>query len=652
MQLQNVFTPITISGIEIKNRIRMSPMALGYAEDGRSTERYARFFEERAIGGVGLISWAMWPYRTEHGYFPWVYDDKFIPGIKLVADTVHKHGTKLVGQLGTGYAWAFKDGPVEIVGPSGVSLLSRPSTPYRVGTPTNRQRLMERILTTEEIEEMVDGYGQAAGRLKKAGLDGVELMLGAGYTLARFLSGETNKRTDKYGGDLDGRLTVHREIIAAIRKYAGDFPVFVKISGAQFTKNGYTLEECANEICPRLEAMGVCAIDVVVGWHEAPLGMMSNSVKPGQFLYLAEGVKKKAKVPVIGGDRTNDLRDAERAIAEGKIDMLTLGRQLLSDPETCNKAKEGRFDDIRPCMCCCWCLETVDTPSICGVNPRCGRELIYEKEAAPQPKQVVVVGGGPSGMEAAVGALQRGHKVTLLEAGPQVGGALELASIAPHKQDAKNLLDFYRAQMAKGNLEVKTGVAATAQNVLDLQPDAVIVATGATPFIPNVPGITRPNVILAKDVLTGNKKVGETVVVVGGGMVGCEVAEFLVPKAKKIIILEMLPRIAGDVTRPLRFDLIMRLRRAGIQMESDLQVTRISEYGVWGVRRSFTHGPNEDFYECDTVVIAAGFKAPSGLTEELTVKDPLLPVFNVGDSNKPGNLKDAILAGFLAAREV
>ena len=650
MALERVFKPINICGMEIPNRIRMSPMALGYAEDGRTTERFARFFEERARGGVGLISWALCPYRTDHGYFPWVFDDKFIPGLKLVVDAVHRHGAKMVGQLGTGYGWAFKGGPVEIIGPSGVSLIGRPSTPYRVGTPTNQQRLLERPLIATEIHEMIEGYGQAARRLKEAGFDGAELMLAGGYTLARFLSSETNKRTDGYGGDLGGRMRIIREIIADIKKNAGDdFPVFAKISGAQFTKNGYTLDECANDICPRLEDMGICAIDVVVGWHEAPLGMMNNSVKPGQFLYLAEAVKKKVKIPVIGGNRTNDLRDAERALAAGKMDMITLGRQLLSDPDTCNKAKDGRFEDIRPCMCCAWCLETVDTPVICGVNPRAGLETVFTDEAAKKPKKVVVIGGGPGGMEAALTAAKRGHKVTLMEKESRVGGTLELAAIAPHKEDTKNLLDYFRAQIAKSNVEVRAGKAATAGDVLAMSPDAVIVATGANPFIPNVPGITRPNIVLAKDVLMGRKEVGNVVVIVGGGMVGCEVAEFLVQNGRKIIVLEMLPRIAGDVTRALRFDLIMRLRKAGVQMENDLEVTRISEYGVWGIRKKFHYGPNEDFYEADTVVIAAGFKAPSGLSEELTGK---LSVYNVGDSNRPGNLKEAIKTGFLAGMEI
>ncbi len=651
MELKHVFKPITISGLEIKNRIQLSPLGLGYAEDNRTTDRFLYFFEERAKGGAGLISWALWPYATEHGYFPGVYRDEFIPGLKRTVDAVHKHGTKIVGQMGTGYGWSFKGKPVEIVGPSGISLIKRPSTPFRVGTPTAPDRLMERAITIDEIHEMVEGYVEAARRIRDAGFDGVELMLASGYTLSRFMSSETNKRTDEYGGSLDNRLRILRDITSGIKKRVGtDFPIFSKISPASLTKDGYTLQECADEIIPRLEEAGICAFNVAVGWHEAPgVMMLGNAVKQGQFLNFPEAIKKKAKVPIIHGTRINDLRIADTAIGEGKIDMVSLGRQLIADPETPNKTKAGHFEDIKPCICCCWCLETVDTRVICSVNPRVSHEFEYVVEPAKKPKRILVAGGGPGGIEAALTAARRGHKVILAEKEDKLGGMLVPASAAPFKDDTKAYVEYLQRQVAKSNIELRLGKEITIEDVLEISPDAVIIATGGKAIIPNIANVISRKVVLALDVLKGKRDVGNQVVIIGGGMVGCETAEYLTQKGKKIIMLEMLPRIANDVVKSLRFDVITRLRKAGIRMEISVEVTRISEYGVWGLRKGFDYGPNDVFFEADTVVLAVGTRSENRLTKELEGK---ITVYNVGDCSQPGKIKDAVSCGFLAGNNI
>ena len=645
-ELKRLFEPINIKGIEIRNRIKMAPLALGYAEDGFTGDRFKNFFEERAKGGVGLIDFALWPSRTETGFYPWIYDDEFIPGLRKVTEAVHAHGAKIIGQLGTGYTWSFGDGPVELIGPSGISLITRPGSVFRVGGTTNPERLEERAVTIDEIHQLVEAYGDAGRRIREAGFDGVEFMTGAGYMISRFISPLTNKRTDEYGGSLEKRMRFFAEICEDTRKKAGaDFPIFCKISGSQFVEGGYTLEDCANEIVPMMEEMGICAIDVVVGWHESRRDMLGNSAREGEYLYLAEEVKKKVKIPVMGGTRTNDLRTAEEALAQGKMDMFAMGRGLITDPELPNKAKEGRFEDIRPCICCCYCFDFTDSSVICSTNPRAGREGEYTIELAKKPKRVFIIGGGPGGMEAARVAAQRGHQVTLYEKSDKLGGQLGAASAAPYKELNGDLRENLVHQVAKSGVQVKLGEDVTLKTIKEGDPDVVILATGATPIIPSIPGVMRPNVVMAEDVLLERKEVGNKVVIIGGGIVGCETAELLAQKGKRITVVEMLERIATDSARITRFHLIRRIREHGVQIETQVTVNEISERGVRGTRFG-----KPVFFPGDTVVLAAGMRANKGLAEQLEGK--VAELYNIGDSAEPGKIKEAILDGFLAGRGI
>jgi 2,4-dienoyl-CoA reductase (NADPH2) len=438
MELKRLFEPIKIGNIEIKNRIAMSPMAIGYAEDGRAGERFKNYFEERAKGGVGLIRWPLWPYRTEHGYMPWVFDDKFIPGIRKVVEAVHALGAKIIAQLGVGYCWAFNDGRVEIVGPSGISLIRDPGTPFRLGGPSSLERMKERALSVDEIHQMVEGYGDAARRVREAGFDGIEVMTAQGYTISRFISPFTNRRTDEYGGSLENRMRLFREIFEDIKRKAGrDFDILCRTSSAQFIDGGYTLEDTLHQIIPMMEEIGISAIEVLRGWHETaarPGAAFVPSVGEVGQLPLAEEVKKRIKVPQIFGGNIHDPRIAEKAIAEGIIDMITLARPLLADPELPNKAREGRFEDIRPCIRCWRCIDETDTPISCSVNPKLGKEGEYRVQPAKESKKVFVVGSGPGGMQAALVAAERGHQVTLYEKSDKLGGKLHAASVALYKR--------------------------------------------------------------------------------------------------------------------------------------------------------------------------------------------------------------------------
>jgi len=324
-----------------------------------------------------------------------------------------------------------------------------------------------------------------------------------------------------------------------------------------------------------------------------------------------------------------------------------MGRPLFADPELPNKAKEGRFDEIRTCIACNQCFAGIETAEgiTCSINYRAGREGDYPIKPAPTPKKVIVVGGGPAGMEAARVAALRGHKVTLIEKADKLGGMLRLAAVPPGKGEINEFIRYLSVQMEKLGVKVQLKRKTTAKGILRGKPDAVIVATGGTPLIPDIPGVRRRNVVTALDVLSGRKEVGENVVIVGGGLVGCETAEFLAEKGKRVTIIEMLPRIGNDIIAPNRWVTMQRLRGAGVRMETRAKAEEITKTGV----RVARDGKSE-FFEADTIVLATGLKPDKSLAQELQGKVASLHV--IGDCAEPGKIINAVEQGFLAGYKV
>ena len=638
-QLRKLFEPIKIGEMELKNRIVMPAMVLGLGDDGMVTDRFKDFYAERARGGVGLIVIGLAP-PLYTGPFPpgtiGVYSDECIPGLREFADLMHECGAKVAMQISALGILAKDDGSLEMVGPSDVNVDRRPDAPK------------PRPLTIDEIKRIVEAYGDGARRAREAGFDTVEINAIAGTGLiSHFLSAHTNKRTDGYGGDIENRARLLLECVESVKKKAGeDYPLLCRVSGADFMEGGNTLED-TKIVAPMMERVGIHAINVSTGWHEAPVAFIQMAVPRANWIYLAEGVKQVVNIPIIGGTRIPDPRLAEQILAEGRVDMVYIARPLIADPEWPNKAQEGRFDEIRPCIACSLCFDglTEGRGVRCSVNARAGKEAEYSIEPAKQRKKVFVIGGGPAGMEAARVAALRGHEVILADNRDQLGGQLQVAVLPPHKEELGNLTNYLAGQMKKLGVKVRLGEEVTVKTVEELKPDAVIVASGAVPIVPDIPGMGGKNVAIAIDVLTGRRKVGERVVIVGGGLVGCETAELLAEKGKKVVILEMLNRIGADIGRTTRWVTMGRLRNLGVRMERNAKVEEITDKGV----RVSRDGSSE-FFEADSVVLAVGMESNRQLAQELEGKVAALYV--IGDSAQPGKITEASESALRVAREV
>jgi 2,4-dienoyl-CoA reductase-like NADH-dependent reductase (Old Yellow Enzyme family)/thioredoxin reductase len=638
-QLTKLFEPVKIGTMEVKNRIVMPAMELGLAVDDMVTERFKAFYAERARGGVGLIVVGLAP-TLYAGMFPpggiGIYKDEFIPGLRDFVNLMHQCGAKVAVQISALQLLEKADGSMEVVGPSNIGVERHASAPK------------PRPLTLDEIKRVVDSYGDGARRAKEAGFDAVELNAIAGTGLiSYFLSAHTNNRTDEYGGNIIKRARLLLESIESVKQKVGDdYPLLCRVSGADFMEGGNTLED-TKMVAPLMEKAGIHAINVSTGWHESPTPFIQMSVPRGNWIYLAEGVKEVVDIPIIGGTRINDPLLAEQILNDDRVDMVYAARALIADPDWPSKAKAGRLDEIRRCTACCACFDTVleIRPVVCAVNARAGRELEYTIESAKKHKKVFIVGGGPAGMEAARVAAMRGHHVTLADSNDQLGGQLLVAVLPPHKEELTGLTSYLAGQMNKLCVTVELGQKVDAAFVEKAKPDVVVVATGATPIVPDISGVKGDNVAMALDVLTGKKEVGNNVVIIGGGMVGCETAEFLVAKGKKVTIVEMLSKIGVDIERANRWVVLARLRQLGIRMEVNAKVEEITGSGVKARRNG-----NIESFDGDTVVLAVGMKSDNGLAREIDGK--VAEICVIGDSAKPGKIAQAIESAFAVARQL
>lgn len=659
-RFRHLMEPIQIGTMTVKNRIVFPPMNTNLtSEEGCVTPELEEYYLRRARGGAGLIileAASVSRDSRNHPRQPMICDRKYTASWARLAEKLHRYHTKLSIEL--------------------VHYGSEASIPPRV-SPSGVSKYKEnpgKILTVEEIHRIQEQFVDAACYAKQAGIDAVTLHGCHGYLIAEFLSPVFNQRTDEYGGSFENRCRFLTEIIEKCRVALGPrFPIMVRYSANEFVEGGRELEETVR-LAKLLEEKGVAAIDISASQPSAYLMTTPPYCLPhtrGLLAPYSAAIKKEVKIPVFTAIGIRDPEFAEEILAEGKADLVALGRPQIADPEYAGKVCRGEAEKIRHCLSCEYCLDTLDDDRqiCCAVNPEAGRELEFDGILPAEcVKKVVVVGGGPAGMEAARVAALRGHDVTLLERRDALGGTLNAAKLPPNKEMIGRLVEWYKRELQELQVKVCVGTDATEDKIREMKPDVLFLACGSH-YIKRIKGSDLPNVINAYDALTQPDRVGQNVVIVGGGASGAESAEYfsgaqveveclgadgiggslrykVKPREgrdrRKVTIVEMLDSICSDMDVFCKETVLFTLEQNGVSFRASCRVEEITE----GEVRIFNlKEGKEEVLKADTVILAGGLK--SNGTEDFQNMD--CPVIRLGDAIKPGKIKDAVYSAYVEA---
>ena len=654
-----LFEPLNVGSITLKNRLVMTPMSSHMSfENHTATARMARYYATRAAGGFGLIETGYMSISRQGLAGPAqcaIYTDEHEAGIALIAAAVHETApnAKVFAQIAHTGNLAYLPESGELVGATSV-----PST-----TSTHPVR----ELSTQEVWSIVGQYATAAERVQRAGFDGVEIHGAHGYLINQFLSARTNKRVDEWGGSVAERACFACEVIRAIKERCGaGFPVSIRFNATDDIEGGNTLEDYTAQAC-LFEEAGADLLNVSFGTAESGTVINSNYTKPGFNAANAKRIRAAVSVPVCVVGRVNDPAVAERILLEGDADLVGIGRQSLADPEFPTKVKDGRLSEL---ICCTGCMQRCigmpacgpeDTGVSCMINPFSGKEVLDEWQIRPtrESKRVVVVGAGPAGLQAARIAAERGHNVTVLERESFTGGQYRLAAAPPDKTELAKTIKTYTTLAAKHGAEIRCGVEATPEAIAELSPDAVVLATGAEPVWPRIPGIGYRRIVKANDLLSGQVVLpaGKKVLVVGAGLVGCETAEFLCCYHERITIVDMVPEMASMLNKVPRRKMLGRFAEEGVRFMPNAKVleffddgalvqplTRDAEGGV------YDEGDPIELTGFDYVVIAMGARTYNPLEKD--VRAYCDEVYVIGDASRAGDAKKAIYEATRVALEL
>ncbi len=657
-----------IGGMTLPNRIVMAAMHLGYAEDGFVTERLIRYYEECARGEVGLIVVGGFKVHRLGGGgigFLNIDDDKYIPAMTALNERLHSHGAKTAAQLfhAGRYAFSFTM--------DGEQSVSASSIPSRLTRETPRE------LTISEIKEIVSAFAEGAVRAKKADFDAVEIIGSTGYLVSQFLSPLSNTRADKYGGSLENRARFGVEIIKAIKSAIGkDYPLIMRHSGAELMEGGNSLDDSVT-IARLFEEAGADAISIQVGWHESRVPTVAASVPRGAFAFLAQKMRPEVGVPIISCNRITDPVMAERILQDGSADFIAMARALNADPYFPKKAREGRLDEIIPCTACNeGCLDRIflGQPSTCMNNPARGNEEEFSFSKAAALKKVLVIGGGPGGLEAARVLAQRGHRVRLYERSGRLGGRLTFGSIPHGREELKNTISYLAEAARRAGVDIRlekemNPVLAKKENA-----DAVVLAVGAEPRIPAIPGIDSEKVVSAEDALAGSVSIGRNVVIIGAGGVACEVAIYIARKGavspetavflveygvlpsgealemarkgpRQVTLVRRGSSIGESLGRSTRWVILQELKKLGVRAITGVEYREINDDGL-----VISIDGRSELLKADTIILAAGYEPNSELAA--IWKEAAPEVHVIGDALSPRKGIDAIFEGAQVARRI
>jgi 2-enoate reductase len=659
MKFEKLFEPLALGKALIENRVAMAAMSISGLVDsqGGFSQQAIDYYAERAFGGVGLIlTGATKVTDIEPRFGSLFVSRETSSSFSDLAEVVHDYGSKIFAQLTPGYGRNLQKKLID----SGFKPVSPSANPSYW-----RPDVTTRELTIGEIKEIVNAFGNAAEVLKAANVDGIELQGYGGYLLDEFTTAIWNKRKDKYGGPLENRLRFPIEMLNAIKEKAGrDFPVIYRYSVKHYMKGsrkpaighedfveaGRDIDE-GLKMAKLLEKAGFDAIHVNAGcydsWYWAyPPGYQRH----GGLIEMAAKVKKCVKIPVIAVGRIDIPELAEKVLKERKADMVAIGRSLLADPHWLKKVREGKVEEIRPCIGCndgCMYRIVVERkPLSCSVNPLVGKERLYGVEPLKQPKKLLIAGGGIAGMEAARVATLKGYEVILCEKTQELGGHVIAGSVPDFKQDIRRLLVWYRRQLEKLGVEVRLQAEVTAKLIRDEKPDRIIVATGSKPASLRVLGIEKPIVVSSIDLLLGKKEAGKSVAVIGGGLVGCEISLWLANLGKKIKIVELLADMANGSTFYANRDMMLDLlKEKEVEFIINSKLDEVMDEGISIVDKNLTRRT----IRCDTVVLASGLEPERELYESLLGEETEFLV--IGDCKEPRKIRNAIWDGYHIANQ-